>query len=131
MSNGRRSHNIQGKLFGYDYLNYKEVYNKAVNQDSISTVVNLERLHDLLGTLKRFADNAQKETKLHIDFAEDGTLVLRVVNLKTQQLSISVLQSYKNLEKTTLCKGIFEKSLLVMNKRVKTVKRWLKPNTQR
>jgi len=100
LTDGKRKHEVVGKVYDRNYINYKKVISNAFskNNSEIRVVLNLKRLLALLGTVEKICGDGVAETPVFIEFTKENDVLIVGESNKTGQQVIAVMSSYKEIE---------------------------------
>lgn len=110
---GKRTQRVEAKLFDREYINYKEAFEK-IGKAKVKNriVINLKTLLTTLQVIDKIAQNTTNDNPIYIDITEDGHLVLRSLNYRTNQRVIAFTSAYKQEETKWMAWNLWERRLL-------------------
>lgn len=96
LTDGKRRRQIMGKIFSKDFINYKEIFQKAKQaRVSNKVVLNRHRLKALLDFLDKACPDGSNESPVYLEFSEDQDVLVRALNPVNGQRAIGYMTSYK------------------------------------
>lgn len=100
ITDGKRAQSIKGRRFPREYIDYLEVFRNAFStrKRGVRTVLNLKRLLSLLNAVDKICDDRSGELPVYLEFAEDGTIIVRATDFRTAQDVVGVMSAYHGIE---------------------------------
>jgi hypothetical protein len=90
-TDGKNQRIIEAKEYTHEYINYKELYERELNKNSLHRVIlNKKRLYALLNTIEKLVPEKSGEFPIFAEFT-DTSLVLRLSHPKTGQRIIAIM----------------------------------------
>ena len=125
LTDGKRTHEIAGKVYERNYIDYNKVIQKAFGDigDGIRVVLNLKRLIALLGTMEKICSDNVTETPIYIEFTSDNDVILMGESNKTGQQVVALMNSYKGIEGKWIVFSDWIKKLIGNGKKILKRKR--------
>ena len=98
LSDGRRQRSISCIPWKKDYPEWRKVWDEQRGKSVIKAVYNRKRLLLLLSTMEKCCEDTSGYSPIWVEVAEDGTMTLRSVNMKTGQKALGIVGSYSGKE---------------------------------
>lgn len=108
LSDGRRQRVIKCTPWKRDYPEWRKLYDSKKKEGSFRAVYNRKRLLLLLQAIEKCCEDTSGYSPVWLEGCEDGTLLVRSVNMKTGQKALGVVAAYEGKEGEWLDDSEFE-----------------------
>lgn len=98
LSDGRRQRQIKCIPWSKDYPEWRKVWEDRKSQVKIKAIYNRKRLLLLLQTMDKCCEDTSGYSPIWLEICEDGTMVLRSVNMKTGQKALGIVAAVDGKE---------------------------------
>lgn len=115
-TDGTRKSSIKGKVYRRPYIDYTVFLQSLRERGGKRVVVNLPRLLLLLQVIDKIIKTGDEENAVFIEFADNGSIILRGVDKVTGQRVLAVMNQYDNEEQNWLKPDEWEESLVPKSK---------------
>jgi hypothetical protein len=94
-TDGKRVHNMAGRTYPHDYIPWRSILRKSLQQRTGPRVaLNRARLHLLLETLEKIAPDTNGQSPVYLEFTTDGDIVARARNNLNGQQVVATMKNY-------------------------------------